>query len=210
MTTAPAVIVKKGGFLAATATGFFTLLTVGVICATALGYRGMNLVSDHGEEVEKMICRLGEQLPKWRETMPPAVVEALDDHRDADFVKNLEIEDRLVERRGDSSIVLTVKNNGNAVVTFLALNIQTEDNDGVPLGVSTVWVATPFALDEPQFRGPLLPGTACKFSVPVEKRAHSIAKVNLTVREVRIANSPDATAIKTAAKTELHRTESKD
>ena len=199
MTTQPAVIVKKGGFLSALASGFFAFLTVTVICGTALGYRGMNLVSDHANDVQKLIGGVVEQLPKWRETLPPAIVEALNDRRAPDYVKELDIESKLIERDNAYYQVVTVKNRGSETVSFLALNIQAEDEDGIPVSVNTAWAATPFAFDEPQWRGPLMPGTSCKFSLPLKTtRRHSIEKVNLTVRDIRVANKADATAVRPA------------
>lgn len=194
MTTQPAVIVKKGGFLSALATGLFGFLTVTVICGTALGYRGMNLVSAHADDVQKLISGVVEQLPKWRETLPPAIVEALNDRRAPDYVKDLDIESKLVERDNSYVHVITVKNRGTEIVSFLALNVQAEDEDGIPVSVNTAWAATPFALDEPQWRGPLMPGTSCKFSLPMKaSRRHSIEKVNLTVRDLRVAIKSAAT-----------------
>ncbi|HMQ15649.1 MAG TPA: hypothetical protein PKC49_06715 [Phycisphaerae bacterium] len=155
MNQAPAVIVKKGGFLAAIASGFFGLLTVSVICATCIVGYGMVLADRH-------LVRVVTSLPELWDSLPPVISDALRDRRALDYRGQVDVVVRCVEssgRSGERRTVIEVANRGNEIISLLALRVTLCDGDEIPRDEFVTYVATPFAVpDEREFRGPLLPG----------------------------------------------------
>lgn len=165
MQTGPAVVVKKGGFLSAIAHGFFGLLTVGVVCLTALGWRAMSIGEQYaGKWVETVQQVLADMPPweKWGHALPPAIGEPLNDTRNLAYLDDVSIEARLIpgDRSGHRSrVVLEIKNNGDEVVSMLAVGMTFVDDDGVPADREQVYAATPFAIPDEDWSGPIFPGS---------------------------------------------------
>jgi hypothetical protein len=168
----PAVIVKKGGFLSSLASGLFGLLITAVICAAGVGIYGLNVVdrkidvalglSDH---VLALVGDVASGAKQWKDILPPALADAIDDERAGDYEDDLDVSVRLVPAdRGDHArAVFEIANHGDRVVSLLALNVVVEDEDGVPLFDFRTYAATPLALDDSHWRGPIRPGQTRKF-----------------------------------------------
>ena len=81
MNQAPSVIVKKDGFFTAVARGFFGLLTTAVVCATGLGIYSLHIVDRKFGDIKSIGESVVSGLPKWRESLPPVVADAINDRR---------------------------------------------------------------------------------------------------------------------------------
>jgi hypothetical protein len=168
MSSEPAVIVKKTGFLSSLVKSLAGIVIVIVICGTALGIYGLRIVDRHAEHFTEGV--LG-ALPEWRHILPPQLVDALNDRRDIDYLDQLELAARPA---GVDRLVVEVANNGPETVSFLTLRIVLEDEGSVPLRELTVTAATPFACDG-DWRGPLLPGRTRRIPMVVGGGFHSLA-----------------------------------
>src|SRR5262245_5744779 len=178
MNQAPSVIVKKDGFFTAVARGFFGLLTTAVVCATGLGIYSLHVIDKKFGDIKSIGESVVGGLPKWRESLPPVVADAINDRRAPDYASNIDVKVRLVEGKGRDRqrAVIEVMNNGDETISLLSLNIRLEDSDGIPVRAFTAYAATPLALNEGDWRGPILPNARTrKFSYEV-----SVAEYDLT------------------------------
>jgi len=171
----PAIIVKKGGFLSALATGFFGFLTVCVICASGLGGYAM-LTADRN------LGRVLKSLPELWEGLPPAVADAFHDRRAIDYQPLMEVSARCVmDVRQKNNAVIEIHNRGDKTVTMLSLRVVLEDANGVPQEEFVTYAASPFALaHEHDLRGPLLPGQSRRIARPLRMLAGLTAQVEIT------------------------------
>jgi hypothetical protein len=196
MSSGPAVIVNKGGFLSATAKGLFGTIMVVVACGTALGLYGLRMVDTHFTSITNQVGTATEKildiLPEWQKMAPPQIAEALNDRRAVDYRDALKIAARIakVDRRGaETAVVLEVTNGGSEIVTLLPLRVVVEDQDGTPVSELSVYAATPIMICD-EWRGPLLPGSGTrKFVVPAHG-LHGVKgdlKATVEITDLRVA-----------------------
>ena len=195
MHSGPSVVVHKGGFLASVARGFFTLLTVLVICVSGLAGAGLWLVNRHMDRFASVGTEVLRLLPDWQAALPPALADAVHDRRAPEYREQLQLTARVIP--GDSSdepkLMLEVVNRGPQTVTMLAARVDFE-RDGVPVHTRLEYVITPLAIDKAEWPGPLLPGETRRI-VRRLKSADPGASLRIETCELRVW-SPDATAEK--------------
>lgn len=196
MSSVPAVIVKKGGFLSALFHGLFGLLTVVVVCASVLVFYGMYMVDQSVGGLVTISRQWAAGLPQWRQNLPPLLADALNDRRAPEYRDRLEVSAVRCPSPDDPRrlvTVVTVANKGTETVSLLALNVLLEKN-GVPVDEEHVYAATPVALDVRDWRGPLYPGgRPRRFAVggcwhPAEPLRE--LDVAVEIAEVRVWNGP--------------------
>lgn len=191
MSSMPSVIVKKGGFLGAVATGFFTLLTTVVICSSGLGIYALNILDRRGGSLAASLAEgLSTGLTHWRETLPPAIVESLDDRRAVNYRTCIEAAVSLVDGKRGGYAVLDVANRGDEVVTMLTARVVVEDSRGVPVRQHIGYVATPVAIGNGgDWSGPLLPGSPRRLVIPLRDLEAGM-KATVEITELRVWNGP--------------------
>jgi hypothetical protein len=164
---APSVIVKKDGFFTAVARGFFGLLTTAVVCATGLGVFSLHVIDKKFGDIKSIGESVVGGMPKWRESLPPAIADAINDRRAPEYASNVDVKVRLADGKRKRAVI-EVTNNGDETISLLSLNIRLEDADGVPVRTFTSYAATPLALNDGDWRGPILPTSKTrKFAVVV-------------------------------------------
>jgi len=67
-------------------------------------------------------------------------------------------------RPGNWLAIVEVENTGDAVVTLATARIVLLDEDGVPVHEQRTFIATPFTVDEDEWRGPMQPGATRRFA----------------------------------------------
>ena len=196
MSSAPAVIVNKGGFFSALAKGLFGTLTAIVVCGTALGLYGMYTVDKNFGRFAQQVF---DALPHWQQALPPVLADALNDRRAPEYRPSLEIATRYVPSRKDSDrgvLVVDIQNTGPETVSLLALRLVVEDDSSERFATLSMTAATPLAFgDEP---GPLQPGSTRQ----VIRRLTHVAgepKAKVEVSEVRVWNGADGAGSEVAA-----------
>jgi len=198
MSTMPAVIVKKGGFLSALFTGFFSFLVVVVICASGLGFYALHSANNIVEGVFGVTGNVITGIPEWQDKLPPLLAETLDDRRAPDYRGSVEIETRLISlpsERSQFATMIEVSNNGAETITLLSMNVTLENVDGVPLSERRVYAATPITVDQDDWRGPLMASESRKFIVHHSRRHFSVDDVlsleaRISVGDLRLWNGP--------------------
>jgi len=204
MSSVPAVIVRKGGFLNGLFYGFFGFLITTVICATGVGIYGMRIADSKVVQVlsttERLVTgvpdwldALFEALPNWGEALPPAMADALHDRRDPDYREHVDVAVRLVPGRDHGRYqraAIEVTNNGTETISLMALRVVIVDEDGVPEYEQMAHVATPLAIED-EWRGPLLPGSTRKFAITVRASGSDEYQASYEIAELRVWD-PDA------------------
>lgn len=191
MDTGTPIIIKRG-FLSTLAYGISGVLITTIVCGSGLALYGMNLIDRKSGDLTSLGTELVAALPGIIEALPPWLSDAVDDRRDPSYRSQLEIE---VAIAGDEDSswrrpVLTVKNNGEEIVSVLAVRIVLLDADGLPTSERGTYVATPLAIDNCNtWNGPILPGETRIISTTMSADAWDV-KVEIEVTEIRVWNGP--------------------
>ncbi|MBU0639425.1 MAG: hypothetical protein KKB50_11220 [Planctomycetes bacterium] len=199
MSTMPSVIVKKGGVLSALAYGFFTFLTTTVVCASCLAFYGLVIVDTKTSDVLAFanglsdgafsaLTELHKSLPEWQKALPPALADSINDRRDPGYREQLDVRVRIVddeESRTSALAVIEVTNNGTKTISLMTARIILDDERGVPVRELATFVATPLALCDDEWRGPLLPDETRRFTRRVQRSASEMT-ASIEITELRV------------------------
>lgn len=143
--------------------GIFGTGAVAIACGTAMVLFGMGIIDSKAGEVlrfaEGTIDETLVTLPKLLESLPETIDDLFNDRRAPDYADSIDVEADFVvdERSGGLRPVLSITNEGDRVVTLLAVRLAALDEHKRPLGEWTEVVATPVAIDN-DWRGLLMPG----------------------------------------------------
>lgn len=192
MQTAPTVVVKKSGFFSALAFGLFGFLTTCVVCASAVATYAIHVADRQAVWVTSFAGEFLTQLPDWMDSLPPILSDNLDDRRALDYSANVSADVRLVgEDRKGRKAVIEVTNRGKETISLLVLNVLLEDEEGNPVANLKAYAATPIAVNEDGWQGPLPPGQTRKFTQRAPYGA-SVASASVEPIELRVWNQPAA------------------
>ncbi len=189
MNGTPAVLVKKGGFFSA----LFWFLAIVVLVIGALGLFGLYVVHSTAGGVLQTIGAVAANAQHLPEVLPPLVAEALNDRRDPAYRDQLDVSVELVPapEHGKQAVVVQVVNRGPRTVSTLALLVTVETANGIPFAEEEVYAATPFAIPDEGWRGPLMPGSQRRFLVDgVDDDGEFTARVEIT--ELRVWSEDQA------------------
>lgn len=192
MSGVPTVIVRKGGFLSALFHGVFGFLTVLVVCASGLGFYALRIADTKVDSLFTMTGNLISGLPEWQQNLPPLLAEMLDDRRAPEYRTQVDVSVKTVaahDRSDRELTVVQVVNKGPEAISMLALNVVLEDRSGVPVHESRVYAATPIAIDEAEWRGPLFPHDTRRFVVCGWGHESGL-RPTFQIAELRIWNGP--------------------
>lgn len=180
------VFVRRHGFLSSLVLGVCGMVSISVICATAVGLYGLYIVDDKIEDFVGSSPDLIEALSDWQQTLPPALTDAINDRRDLSYIPKV---DATIELLGEDSRsttpVVEVVNRGDKVITLLSMRVTVEDDEGIPTREMTVYAATPLSIDS-DWRGPLLPGSKRRFAVRSSRLGRDAAVASLEITELRV------------------------
>lgn len=140
--------------------GIFGVVGVVIVSATLLTTYAMYIVDSKTDGVLGFAKTTIEGLPDLVDSLPPALGELLNDHREPEYASNIKIDVQMItdERTNTVRPVLTITNEGDEVVSMLAVRVAALNSNGVPVGDWTQVVATPIAIED-EWRGPLFPHT---------------------------------------------------
>lgn len=191
MDTGIPIIIKRG-FFSTVAYGVSGVLITTIVCGSGLALYGMNLIDRKSGDLTSLSKELVAALPGILEALPPVLSDAVNDRRDPGYRSELDIK-VVIAGDEDSSWrrpVLTVKNNGDEVVSLLAVRIVLLDEDGLPTSERGTYVATPLALENCEvWKGPILPGETRRISTNMYTDDSDV-KVEIEVTEIRVWNGP--------------------
>ncbi len=138
--------------------GIFGVIGILVVSGTMLATYAMYIVDSKTDGVIGFAKTTIEGLPDLVDSLPPALGELLNDHRDPEYASNIKIDVQMItdERTNTVRPVLSITNDGDEVVSMLAVRVALLNSNGVPVGDWTQIVATPIAIKD-EWRGPLFP-----------------------------------------------------
>ena len=192
------VVRKRLGFLSIAAISLSGVVMTVIVCASALAFRGLSIVDRKADTLTDLATNLIKSLPEYREALPPALADAIDDERRPDYLDKLTIEARLVETNshGHSRGILEVTNKGDEIVSMLSIRVVGLDRADEPVWERSTWAATPIQIED-EWRGPLMPGATRRIPVRTwrEGRASSLSG---EVTDVRVWKGPGSTTLTAA------------
>lgn len=181
--------------------GLFGCGAVGIVAVAVILLSTLHLADRNVESVLHFAKGTIEGLPEIMQSLPPALADAIHDRRDPQYVSSISAEARLVDDpRGDGvRPVLSITNNGDRVVSLLAVRVAALNDRGVPVRDWTEVVATPLAIDE-SWRGPLMPHETRHIAVrrgSIRGLTADSLKADVEISDVRVwepsENASDAT-----------------
>jgi len=135
-------------------------------------------------------------LPELIDSLPPAIGDLLNDRRAPEYAASLDVDVTFVtdERGGRIHPVMTIANEGDEVVSMLAVRVAALKANGVPIREWTEVVATPIAIEN-DWRGPLMPHATrhvvlSRYSGFPVKNADAVTAVH-EISEVRVWEPTD-------------------
>ncbi len=182
------VFVSRHGFLSSLVLGLCGMISITVVCATAVGLYGLYIVDDKIEELVGASPDMVEALTDWQQALPPALADAIDDRRDISYRPMVDASVELLGTDSRSATpVIEVVNQGDKVVTLLSMRVTVEDDEGIPDREMTVYAATPITIDH-EWRGPLLPGSTRRFALRSGRLGRDATLATLEITELRVWN----------------------
>lgn len=188
MTPVPNVVVKKDGFFTALVRGVFGLLMTVIVCCTGLGLYTIHVIDKKFTDIRSIGESVVSGLPQWRQSLPPVLADAINDRRAADYASNVDVKVSLVDskRRDRQRAVIEVTNNGSETISVLSLNVRLEDGNEIPIRSFVTYAATPLALPDADWHGPILPGRTRKFATEVYVTDYDLKPI-AEIADIRVA-----------------------
>ena len=197
MSDYPHVTYKKHTFLSALAMGLSAVVITFVISGTVVVIYGLHFAGEKSEKLISLAEDAVRGLPEFQKSLPPILADVLDDRRQPDYCKQLEITAQtklLPYRHGMMRTAIQVTNNGSEVVSLLSLRLVVLNEHNEILTESNEWAATPFAAEH-EWRGPLMPGSNRHFTSYSGRRfpfsSIDDIKTEVEVTDIRVWNAPN-------------------
>jgi hypothetical protein len=210
MNNYPPIVYRKHSFLSALAMGLSAFAISLVIGCTVVIVYGLHFA---GNQSDKLVCLVEDAvrgLPELQESLPPVLADILDDHRQPDYRKNLEITSNaflIPDRHGRIRTAVEVVNNGREIVSLLSLRVIVLNENDEILAESNEWAATPIAADD-EWRGPLMPGSHRRFTSSSYGRSFPFSsasdlKTEVEITDIRTWNSGKDSNIDSAGESQI-------
>ena len=185
------VIVKKSSFLSAIAFGFFGTLAIVIVCAASVAFYAVNVIDRKTNDVFDLGSNIVTELPELKEALPPVVSDALNDRRAPDYRQKIEVAARLIEgeHKHSDKVVFDISNNGDELITMLALRGTLLDESGTIVRSFVSYPATPLAIDN-DWPGPLMPGSTRQIGINIYHHSDlANGKVTVELADLRVWNN---------------------
>ncbi|HPF38139.1 MAG TPA: hypothetical protein P5081_09275 [Phycisphaerae bacterium] len=192
------IVRKRLGFLSILAISVAGVVMTIIVCVSALAFRGLAIVDRKADTLTGLATDLVKALPEYREALPPALADAIDDERRPEYLEDLAISARIVEAdsNGRTRGIVEVTNKGDEIVSLLSLRVVGLDKGEEPVWEHSTWAATPIQIDH-DWRGPLMPGSTRRIPIQM-RRSERAATMSCEVTDVRVwkgARSADALTV---------------
>ncbi len=138
--------------------GIFGVGAVTIAASAGIVLYGMRIIDTTASSQLWFAEHTIEGLPELIDSLPPTLADLLSDRRAPDYAGSIDLDAKFItdERSGGLRPVMTITNNGDEVVSMLAVRVAALNDTGAPVREWTEVVATPIAIDD-NWRGPLMP-----------------------------------------------------
>jgi len=167
--------------------GISAIVITCVVSASSIAVYGMYIIDQKTDTLVGAVQTLVEELPALHAALPPTLADAIRDERRPDYRDQLRIKVDVQphpEHSRYTTTSISVVNEGDEVVSLLALRVVALDEKGRPRSATTEYVATPLAIDN-DWRGPLLPGST-RQTTTTHYGSHQVDAVEYEVTELRL------------------------
>jgi len=204
------------GFFATVARGLAMVTVTGLFCGTGIVLYGMRIFDHKTGSLVEVAQETIRSLPELQKNLPPVFADALSDERRPDYIGKLTVSGTLTnepDRYGRLRPTIVVKNTGDELVSLASMRVVILDDDGHAMHAANVWAATPLAVEDPNWCGPLQPGATRTLTPhvymgrPDDGRHDKAAKVECEITDLRVWK-PRPTGHAEAGKSESVRAES--
>lgn len=185
------IINKRMSFFASLVWGISLILIAVIGSATSLGLYALNVADRKSdtlsEFVESVLGTVVDGVPEILDNLPQFVGETVAMRRDPGYLSHLDIEVNIVKstRRGDRmEPVLTVRNSGDEMITWLTVRVVVRDKAGSTVHERSEWIATPVTFDN-DCPGPLMPNSTRRISVGSFRGGKDVT-VEVEVTDIRV------------------------
>ncbi len=161
------VVRKRHGFLSVAVMSITAIVVTSVLTAGGIVVYGLNVIDKRTDNVIDLVGEAVRCLPEYRDALPPALADAINDERRPDYLENVNVSVRFSEatsRHGHRRAVVEVSNDGGELISLLSMRIVVLDADGDPIEEHNTWVATPIQIED-GWRGPLMPHETRRISI---------------------------------------------
>ncbi len=140
--------------------GLFGVGAVGIAAGTSVVLYTLRVVDGELDTAVGLAGRIVGEVSEVLEDLPGGFGDLASFKRSPTYVQQVEVSAQIVSVAGRDRVrpVLTVINKGNEVISGLAVRVTALDGRGVPMVDWTEVVATPIAVDDDAWRGPMMPG----------------------------------------------------
>jgi hypothetical protein len=177
---------KRLGTFAALALGLSAVAITCIVSASAIVIYGMGIVDSKTGDILDTVEAVVEEVPALRAALPPFLADAVNDQRRPDYTDcvDIQVDVHRSERSRSAPATITVLNDGDEVITTLAVRIVLLDDQGRPVTATTRYLATPLSIDN-DWPGPLMPG-ATRHAAAYFPRIRGASAVAHEVTEIRV------------------------
>lgn len=190
------IVVKRFPFFSTIVLGISAFLITCVISGTVLLVYGIHVASDKTEDLFSLAEKTVQTLPDLHKALPPVVADVLNDRREPDYIRQLDIQARLEAVPGSPEnvrLAFEVDNKGQEMVTLLALRVTVLTAQNQVAYETTHYAVTPVTADH-EWKGPLLPGSHRRLIGSYCRRGLSVdlqeLRTEVEVTDIRIWNGP--------------------
>lgn len=139
--------------------GIFGTVSVGIVSSGTVALYALHIVDSKTSYILDFAEGAVANLPEFIDSLPAAISDILHDRRAPEYAANMDVELNFVmdKKRGKIRPTLNITNNGDEVVSIMAVHVAALNEDQAPIREWTEVVATPLAIDN-DWRGPIMPG----------------------------------------------------
>jgi hypothetical protein len=143
--------------------GLFGVGAVGIASGAAIVLVTLSIVDSRSSDIlgfaDNTIGGTLKALPEFLESLPPTVDDLLKDRRAPEYASQIDVKVDFASGELSKGLrpVMAITNNGDEVVSLLAVRVAALDSRNLPIREWTEVVATPLAVCD-EWRGVLYPG----------------------------------------------------
>ncbi len=140
--------------------GVFGIGAVGIASGTSVVLYTLSVVDGELDTAVALVSQVVGEVSEVLGDLPGGLGDLAEFKRSPSYAQQVDVYAQIVEVAGRDRArpILTISNRGDEVISGLAVRVTAIDERGVPIADWTEVVATPIAIDDDAWRGPMMPG----------------------------------------------------
>jgi len=147
--------------------GLFGVGAVGIAAGTTIVIYTLRVADGELGTATELVGRIVDEVSDVLGDLPGGLGDLAEFERSPKYGQKVDVTATIVPSANDdrARLVLTISNRGDEVISGLAVRVTAMDERGVPVADWTEVVATPIAIDDDAWRGPMMPGATRHISL---------------------------------------------